>query len=90
MSPRFALARTVCLNRFSSDQGEVVDTAFMLPMRESNRLTAWWVRQARCGALRGTEASIASARRVSKSELTRFHNGTIMVPPTWSHPCPPR
>ncbi len=29
---------------------EVVDTAFMLSMRESGRLTAWWVRQAKQAA----------------------------------------
>lgn len=29
---------------------EMVDTAFMLSMRESNQVTSWWVRQAKSGA----------------------------------------
>ncbi|HEX7374366.1 MAG TPA: hypothetical protein VF277_05285 [Steroidobacteraceae bacterium] len=46
----FVLPRHKDLERLAYYATEVVDTAFMLSMRECNRVTPWWVRQAKLGA----------------------------------------
>ncbi len=46
----FVLPRLPDNERMAYYAAEVVDTAFMLSMRESNKVTPWWVRRARDAA----------------------------------------
>lgn len=55
---------------------EVVDTAFMLSMRECNEVTPWWLRQAKLGAIAVLEPHFGDLqpRKPKKPERGRSRN----------------